>query len=216
MNKIFQNAMDPISSETHFLGACFSMIGLIIFIVVGLLFDASYTLMIGGIVFGLSSIALYSASATYHFFQGSEHVKTILRKLDHSMIYVLIVGTYTPVILYCMEAPQSYYFLSVLWSIALLGIILKIIWVNTPRILTTAIYLILGWSIVFDFQAFQGIPYYSLILIALGGIMYSIGAFIYMLKKPNFSEAFGFHELFHIFVMLGSFFHYIAIILLMI
>jgi len=188
MNKLFAKAMDPISSETHFIGACLSL-------------------------FGISLIALYSASSIYHFFKGSQKIKTILRKLDHSMIYILIVGTYTPVAVYCMSIPHVYYFLGILWSVAILGIIIKICWLNAPRSIATAIYLILGWAIVFDFHSFQGIPMNCLMMIAAGGIAYSIGAFIYIFKKPNISEAFGFHELFHIFVMLGSLLHYFAIIL---
>lgn len=213
MNKLFKKAMDPISSETHFIGAVCSFIGLFIMIIVGIKKETAPLIMGGAIVFCLSSIALYSASAIYHFFKGSEKIKVVLRKLDHSMIYVLIVGTYTPVVVYCMPAPHSYYFLAILWSVALLGIIIKVLWLNAPRAITTGIYLILGWSIVFDFQAFTGISGPCLSLIAAGGIAYSIGAFIYIFKKPNISVDFGFHELFHIFVMLGSTLHYIAILM---
>ncbi|MEG0275753.1 MAG: hemolysin III family protein [Coprobacillus sp.] len=213
MTKLFKKAMDPISSETHFIGACLSLVGLIVLIISGLYKDTAPVVLGASIVFGISLIALYSASAIYHFFQGNEKIKTILRKLDHSMIYVLIVGTYTPVVVYCVDAPHSYYFLAILWSIAIIGIIVKICWLNAPRALTVGLYLILGWAIVFDFQAFSGISAGCLSLIAAGGIAYSIGAFIYVLKKPNFSKMFGFHELFHIFVMLGSLLHYLAIFL---
>lgn len=211
LNKMFKKAMDPLSSETHFIGACLSVVGLLIFVVEGLIKQTSSIMMLGVTVFGISLIALYSASTIYHYFKGSKKIKVMLRKLDHSMIYVLIVGTYTPVVVYCMEAPHSYYFLGTLWFVAILGIVMKIFWINAPRALTTAIYLILGWSILFDMNAFQGIPTPCLLLIACGGIAYSIGAFIYIFKKPNLTVAFGFHELFHVFVMLGSFFHYLAI-----
>ena len=115
--------------------------------------------------------------------------------------------------MYCMETPHSYYFLGILWAVAIIGILVKIIWLNAPRAITTAIYLILGWAIVFDFQSFTGIPVNCLMMIAAGGIAYSIGAFIYIFKKPNLTENFGFHELFHIFVMLGSLLHYLAILM---
>lgn len=213
MNKLFKKAMDPISSETHFIGACLSILGLLIMIFVGVHRQTAPVILGAAIVFGISLIALYSASSIYHFFQGNEKIKLILRKLDHSMIYVLIVGTYTPVAMACMEAPHSYYFLSILWTIALIGIIVKIYWMNAPRSIATIIYLILGWAIVFDFQSFRGIPFNCLSLIALGGIAYSIGAFIYIFKKPNITKEFGFHELFHIFVMLGSLLHYLAVVL---
>jgi len=213
MNKLFKKAMDPISSETHFIGACMSLVGLFIMIFVGIYRETTPMILGAAIIFGISLIALYSASAIYHFFKGSQKIKTILRKLDHSMIYVLIVGTYTPVVVYCMDSPRSYYFLGILWTIAILGIVLKICWLNMPRAITTCIYLVLGWSLVFDFQSFSGIPASCLSMIAAGGIAYSIGAFIYIFKKPNLTENFGFHELFHIFVMLGSFMHYLAVLL---
>ena len=213
MIKLFKKAMDPISSETHFIGACLSLMGLFIMIFVGLKRETAPMILGDAMIFGFSLIALYSASAIYHFFKGSQKIKIVLRKLDHSMIYVLIVGTYTPVVMYCMETPHSYYFLGILWAVAIIGILVKIIWLNAPRAITTAIYLILGWAIVFDFQSFTGIPVNCLMMIAAGGIAYSIGAFIYIFKKPNLTENFGFHELFHIFVMLGSLLHYLAILM---
>ena len=211
MSKLFRQAKDPLSSETHFIGACLSVVGLIFIVMGGIYKDASASIFLGTFIFGISLMALYSASTIYHYVKGSQKVQSILRKLDHSMIYVLIVGTYTPVVLYCMEAPHSYYFLGILWTIAISGIVLKICWLNAPRIVTTLIYLILGWAVVFDFQSFTGLPSGCFLLIALGGIAYSIGAVIYLFKKPNISKRFGFHELFHIFVMIGSFLHYLAI-----
>ena len=216
MNRLFKKAMDPISSETHFIGACLSLICLLFMILIGVKNDTSPTVLVSAVIFGVSLIALYSASSIYHYFSGNDKVKTILRKLDHSMIYVLIVGTYTPVVISCMEAPHSYLFLGILWTIAIAGIIVKVLWLNAPRAIATSIYLILGWAVVFDFQSFQGVPMNCLSLIAAGGIAYSIGAFIYIFKKPNISIQFGFHELFHIFVMIGSLLHYFAIILLII
>ena len=216
MNRLFKKAMDPISSETHFIGACLSLIGLLFMILIGVKNDTSPTVLVSAVIFGVSLIALYSASSIYHYFSGNDKVKTILRKLDHSMIYVLIVGTYTPVVISCMEAPHSYLFLGILWTIAIAGIIVKVLWLNAPRAIATSIYLILGWAVVFDFQSFQGVPMNCLSLIAAGGIAYSIGAFIYIFKKPNILIQFGFHELFHIFVMIGSLLHYFAKILLII
>lgn len=213
MFSFFHKAHDPISSETHFWGACMSLLGLIMMIVIGIQHHTTPLILGGAIIFGLSLIALYSASSIYHYFQGSQKIKKILRTLDHSMIYVLIVGTYTPVVVCYMEAPHSYYFLGILWSIAILGIIVKLFWLEAPRSLSTILYLILGWAVVFDFQSFLVIPMQCLFLIASGGIAYSVGAIIYIFKKPNFTDMFGFHELFHIFVMIGSLFHYIAIIL---
>lgn len=214
MNRLLKKASDPISFETHFIAVGISMIGLIVLLLNGMRHEVSSYLLSACIVFDLSLIALYSASSIYHYFHKYKKLSVILRKIDHSMIYVLIVGTYTPVVMYCMEAPRSYYFLGVMWGVALIGILLKILWIDAPRFISTCLYLILGWSILFDFSSFRMIPMYSFIFIALGGISYTIGAIIYIIKKPNISIEFGFHELFHVFVMLGSFLHYIAIILL--
>ena len=214
MKRLMNKAMDPISFETHFIGAIFSVLALICMLIEGLYKHTSLPMMIATFIFGLSLILLYSASSMYHFCHGSdqEPKKSFLRKLDHSMIFVLIVGTYTPVVTYCMQAPRSYIFLGILWSIALLGVIQSIFWINAPRALTTLLYLALGWAVLFDFQSFASLPGLCLQVIAAGGIAYSIGAVIYIIKKPNISQAFGFHELFHIFVMMGSLLHYIAIV----
>lgn len=212
--ELLKKAMDPISCLTHFIGAGLSLIGLFIIIVLSKLVDIPNSLFLGVIIFGISLIALYSASSLYHYFSGSEKIKLILRKLDHSMIYVLIVGTYTPVVLFCMESPKCYYFLMILWMIALIGVIVSVCWINAPRIISTFIYLLLGWAVIFDFQSFSLLPSHILSLIAYGGISYSVGAIIYIIKKPNISSYFGFHEIFHIFVMVGSLLHYIAVLLL--
>lgn len=213
MIKLFKKAMDPISSETHFISACLSLIGLFIMISVGLKRETAPMILGAAMIFGSSLIALYSASATYHFFKRSQKIKVVLRELDHSTIYVLIVGTYTPAAMYCMETPHFYYFLGILWVVVIIGILVKIIWLSAPRAITTAIYLILGWTIVLDLQSFTGIPVNCLMMIATGGIAYSIGAFIYIFKKSNLTESFGFHELFHIFVMLDSLLHCLAILM---
>lgn len=213
MIKKFKKAMDPVSSETHFIGAVLSVIALLGMIIIGLIKQASELTLVSVIIFGVSSIALYTASWVYHYYNASEDnkIKLILRKLDHSMIYVLIAGTYTPVALNFLDAPHNYYFTIVIWSIAILGIVVKLFWLNAPRFVSTLFYLLMGWALVFDFPAFYNVPLGCFILIAIGGISYSIGAIVYIVEKPNWFASFGFHELFHIFVMLGSLFHFIAI-----
>ena len=127
------------------------------------------------------------------------------------MIYVLIVGTYTPISLYYLPAGENLLFTGILWVIALVGIIVKLCWMGAPRFLSTLVYLLLGWSVLFDFNSFLSIPTSGLWLIAAGGIAYSIGAVIYIIKKPNLSKYFGFHEIFHLFILLGSFLHVLAV-----
>ena len=99
-----------------------------------------------------------------------------------------------------------------IWAIALAGIVAKICWLSAPRILYTLLYLAMGWAVLFDWSGFSQMPSGCLTLIALGGIAYTIGAVIYMIKKPDLSKQWGFHELFHLFILLGSFFHFIAVL----
>ena len=136
-----------------------------------------------------------------------------LKKLDHSMIYVLIAGSYTPIVLRYMPAPRSYVFLSVIWMIALAGIAVKLLWIDAPRLLGTALYLALGWAIAFDFGVVLSMPVPAILLLAAGGIAYTIGGVIYIAKKPNLGPMLGFHELFHLFVIAGSIFHYFMVFL---
>lgn len=211
--RMFKKAIDPVSSETHFIGAILSLAALIIMIIIAVIEKSSYLTITGITVFGLSSIALYSASCIYHYYNASEDnkIKLILRKLDHSMIYVLIAGSYTPICLTYLEYPHSLYFLAVIWSIAIVGIIVKLFWMNAPRFVSTVFYLLMGWALIFDLPAFANVPFGCLALIACGGISYTIGAVVYIIEKPNWFKTFGFHELFHIFVMIGSAFHFVAV-----
>lgn len=213
--KLFKKAMDPVSSETHFVGAVLSLVTLIMMMVIAVVRGSNQLSIIGVTVFGLASISLYSASCIYHYYNASEDnkIKLILRKLDHSMIYVLIAGTYTPICLVYLDYPHSLYFLTVIWLIAIIGIIIKLFWMNAPRFISTVFYLLMGWALIFDLPAFARVPLGCLGLIAAGGISYSIGAIIYILEKPNWFKSFGFHELFHIFVMIGSAFHFAAVII---
>ncbi len=207
MTKLFKKAQDPWSFMTHYLGAWFSGIALILCTIQGIKKGDTLEVMISVLIFSVSLILLYSASATYHYFKENE----ILRKWDHAMIYALIAGTYTPIALHVLPEGNGMKFVIVLWVVALLGIIVKICWLNAPRVLSTAFYLAMGWAVIFDFKAFLMMPTGCLVLVTLGGISYTIGAVIYAIKKPNLNPEFGFHELFHIFVLLGSLCHFLAI-----
>lgn len=213
----FTQAREPINSYTHFIGACLGVLGTCILILYCIARGKTEpSSVIGALVFGFSLIALYSASSVYHYVKGNAKTINRLRKLDHGMIFVLIAGTYTPLCLRFMEPRNSIIFLSAIWSVAVLGNIIKQFWLSAPRWLSTLLYLIMGWAILFDFGSFKSIPLPCLSLIAAGGVSYSVGAVIYALKKPNLSNQLGFHEIFHIFVILGSVLHFIAIFIFVI
>ena len=208
MPRAFMRAREPFSSYSHFVGAVLSGVGLLAMLL-RLLSEPAVTgqLAVAAVVFCLSLIALYAASSVYHF-SGRR-----LKKLDHSMIYVLIAGSYTPIVLRYMPAPRSYVFLSVIWMIALAGIAVKLLWIDAPRLLGTALYLALGWAIAFDFGVVLSMPVPAILLLAAGGIAYTIGGVIYIAQKPNLGPMLGFHELFHLFVIAGSIFHYFMVFL---
>lgn len=211
MPAYFKNARDPVSSWTHFVGAVGAVLGTILLLFLCALHQKNTAALFSCLIFGLSMVALYTASSTYHYAHGSPHKLEKLRKLDHSMIYVLIAGSYTPICMTFMEPLHGFAFTSAMWLLAFIGIFLKLCWMGTPRWLSTSIYLLMGWAIIFDLPAFQSIPPVCLTLIALGGVAYSIGAVLYILKKPNFSKDFGFHEIFHLFIQLGTLFHFFAV-----
>ncbi len=204
----FRNAREPFSSYSHFIGAVLAGVGLAAMLLHGWLRGASAQTLLSVSLFCLSLVALYAASSYYHFSLCKESMLRILKKLDHSMIYVLIAGSYTPILLKFMEQPKATYFTAGVWLIAVLGIAIKLLWIDAPRLLGTLLYLLLGWAIAFDFQVVLSMPPAAIVLLAAGGLSYTIGGIIYIVKRPNLSPGFGFHELFHLFVLAGSVCHY--------
>ena len=212
MPRVFLRAREPFSSYSHFVGAVLSGIGLFAMLLRLMLDDTvSGQLAVAAVVFCLSLIALYSASSIYHFSGRGEAVLRRLKKLDHSMIYVLIAGSYTPIVLRYMPAPRSYLFLGAIWLIALSGIAIKLLWIDAPRLLGTALYLALGWAIALDFGVVLSMPDPAIFLLAAGGLSYTVGGIVYITKKPNIGAVLGFHELVHLFVIAGSLCHYLMV-----
>lgn len=213
MASAFQKAREPVSSYTHFLGAVASVFATVLMIIKACL-DPGFTKvrLVSVILFGISMVILYSASSIYHYSNANAHIIRILRRLDHSVIFVLIAGTYTPICLNLMQRPTNVIFTAAIWGVGIAGIIVKMCWFDAPRWLSTLLYLLMGWSIVLDFGAVLAMPAMAIFFLVLGGIFYTIGGIMYIVKKPNFSAAFGFHELFHIFVLAGTFFHFLLVL----
>lgn len=214
MRKFFSYAQDPVSCETHAIGAAAAFAGGFLFLIRALKVGAPTLALAAAMCFCLSMMALYSASAIYHFYPGTAQsggVKRFLRKMDHGMIYVLIAGSYTPFCLVLLPQPKGTRFCLVLWAVAIAGILAKLLWINAPRILSTAVYLIMGWAVVFVAKDFAVLGQPCLTLVALGGVCYSVGAVFYAIKKPNISAEWTFHEIFHLLILAGSLFHYLAV-----
>lgn len=211
MSRNFKNCREPVSSYTHFWGAVASALGTLLLVLRSIRLGTSGPVLAGVVLFGLSLVALYSASSIYHYATCAEKPLRRLRKLDHAMIYVLIAGSYTPLCVKFMSPQKLPIFLGALWGLAIAGILLKLLWLDAPRWLCAMLYLALGWAIVVDLPAFAAMPKGCLGLVAAGGICYSVGAVLYMLKRPNINKDWGFHELFHLFILAGSFCHFVAV-----
>ena len=197
---------DPLSALTHFIGFL-----AVIPVFICLLELAETKLQqISFIVFGFSLLLLYGASTIYHTLKLSAEKTALLRRIDHMMIFVLIAGTYTPVCLVPLAGKWGTILLSAIWVIAVAGVFMKIFWMGAPRWLSTMIYVVMGWlSITAFFPLLRTVGWGGFGMLLGGGIAYTVGALIYALKKPNLAilKSFGFHEIFHVFVMIGSAFH---------
>lgn len=204
---------EPINGLTHLFGAFLSLAGLIALIIKASITADSALVIIAVTIFGISMILLYSASATYHMVVAKDHVIAFLRRIDHSMIFVLIAGTYTPICLISLGGVTGWVLFAVINSLALAGVIFKLVWFYAPRWLSTVLYIVMGWIIIFfSSTLWPIIGGDGMLMLVLGGVFYTIGAFIYWLKPKFLSfKHMGFHEIFHIFIMIGSLFHFICI-----
>lgn len=204
---------DPVSGLTHLAGAVLS-VGALAWLLWVAIRQGSVWQIVSFAVFGVSLILLYTSSAVYHLVKASARVIQGLRRLDHTMIFVLIAGTYTPFCLGPLRGPWGFWLLGVIWGIGLLGILFSIFWIDAPRWLTTSLYLAMGWAIVVAAAPLvRSLPSGALIWLAIGGLMYSLGAVIYATKKPNpLPGVFGFHEIWHLFVLAGSFSHFVSVL----
>lgn len=207
---MWKKIREPVNSLTHWAGAALSLGGLAALLVVGWSTPAR---ILSLIVYGLSLIFMFSASATYHMVRVKDRALEIFRKVDHAAIYCLIAGTYTP---FCVNAFEGFWkwgLLGIIWSLALIGIVVKVFYIRAPRWLNAGIYLVMGWlSVIAAGQFLVALPAWVLGWLIAGGVIYSLGAVVYITKIFNFKPGvFGFHEIWHIFVLLAAGAHYIAV-----
>ncbi|WP_405102812.1 hemolysin III family protein [Oceanobacillus sp. FSL H7-0719] len=208
-----QYIREPINGLTHLFGAVLAIVGLIAMIIKAVSEGYSSVGIVAVIIFGVSMILLYSASATYHMVIAKDKVIAWLRRIDHSMIFVLIAGTYTPLCLISLNNTLGWILFSVINGLAILGVIFKLTWFNSPRWLSTSIYILMGWLVIFfTGELAPSLGTAGMVYLILGGVAYTIGGIIYGFK-PKFLQFkdWGFHEIFHIFILVGSLFHFICI-----
>ena len=204
---------EPGSAITHFIGMLMA-----IFAAVPLLIKAAHEpsriYVISLAVYTASMILLYAASTTYHTFDISAKINTILKKWDHMMISVLIAGSYTPICLLVLKGKTGLILLAIVWSFAIIGILIKAFWVYCPKWVSSILYIGMGWTCVLAFtQILNSMSRTSFIWLLIGGIIYTVGGIIYALKLPIFNSKhknFGSHEIFHLFVMGGSMCHFVV------
>ncbi len=204
---------EPINGFTHLGGAILSFAGLLALVIKTTLNNPSTVDITAVIIFGVSLILLYAASATYHLVIASDKVIAFLRRIDHSMIFILIAGSYTPFCLIALQGPRGWILFSIIATIAVCGVLFKMIWFNCPRWISTCVYIGMGWIAIFIMKPlYNSISFGGMLLLVLGGVFYTIGAVIYGLKPKAIKfKNLGFHEIFHIFILLGSLCHFISV-----
>ena len=211
--QLTEHIKDPGSAITHFIGMLMA-----IFAAISLLIKAarepSRIYIIAITIYAVSLILLYAASTTYHTFNKSRKVNTILKKIDHMMISVLIAGSYTPICLLVLGGKTGLILLTIVWAFAIAGILIKAFWVFCPKWVSSVLYIGMGWTCVLAFtQLLNSLSPAAFGWLLAGGIIYTVGGVIYALKLPIFNSKhkyFGSHEIFHLFVMAGSACHFVV------
>lgn len=211
------SAKDPISALTHFIGLIAAIAGMPYLLIHASNRGANTLEMASYGIFALSMVALYGASSAYHAFNpASARARSALKKIDHMMIFLLIAGTYTPVCVNYIPFNVSMPMLMAVWTVAILGILFKAFWVNCPRWISSVIYIGMGWICVFAISViFESLSTPAFLWLLAGGVFYTAGGVIYAVKLEflrKIHPGFGAHELFHLFVMAGSFCHFMVML----
>jgi hemolysin III len=201
---------EPVNGLTHLGGAIAALVGQVVLLIFAW---NGLDKIISVLIYGISLILLFSASATYHLVQAGPRTIQMLRKFDHSAIYVLIAGTYTPICLIAFTGFFRWGLLTIIWSLAIIGILAKVFYINSPRWFSAGVYVIMGWLCVSAAgQMVTALSPWSLTWLLAGGAAYTLGAVIYATKIFNFMPGkFGYHEVWHIFVLAGAAAHFLSV-----
>lgn len=206
---------DPASALTHFAGALLSLLGLV-FLILRSVESGQTWRMVTFPIFGASLLLLYTASTLYHALKLPPEGDRALRKFDHSMIFILIAGTYTPFCAGPLWGPWGWGLLATVWTIAVGGCVLKLLWLDAPKWLSLSLYLGMGWLVVLAIHPlYHSLPTSSLAWMVTGGLVYTVGAIFYGARWPDpWPRVFGHHELWHLCVLGGSAAHFLAVVAL--
>ena len=208
---MFRKLREPVNGLTHLGAALAAGIGLIILVVIGW---GNLGKTISLTIYGISLILLFTASAVYHMVKARPAIMNNLRKLDHSAIFILIAGTYTPFCFNLFTGFWQWGMLILVWSLALIGVAVKLLWLNAPRWLYTGVYVAMGWlALLGGKELLMTLPVGAVVWLLIGGVTFTIGAIVYATKSFNFFPGiFGFHEVWHIFVIVGALAHFIGVL----
>lgn len=203
---------EPVNALSHLVGAVLALVGSVLLVVRA---NGDPWKVYPLAVYGLTLVALFAASTALHATRAGEPTLRRLRILDHAAIFLLIAGSYTPVVLIAMRPDypiSSWILFSLVWTLALLGVVFKVAWISAPRWLSTALYLLLGWLALLGIVPIvETVPAAGLVWLLVGGFFYSLGAVIYGLKRPDpIPGVFGYHEIWHLFVLAGALSHYLT------
>ena len=202
---------EKFNAASHLAAACFALVGTGLLVAQAAV-QADPWKIVGLSVYGLSLIVLFTASALHHGIDHSERVNRILRTIDYDSVFLLIAGTSTPLVLVLFRTTYGWAVLGGVWAIALAGIIMRSVWQRLPRYIVNTLYIVLGWVSVLLVGAGSSFPVGALVLMAAGGVVYSVGFVVYVIERPNWwPGVFGFHELWHVLVVLGALLHYLLI-----
>lgn len=204
---------EPINALTHALGVLLGAAGLVLLLVLA---DGDPLRTASAIVYGVSLIVLYLASTLLHALRVGARTLRALRIFDHAAIFVLIAGSYTPLTLVTLQERNGtlgWSLFGVVWGLAVLGVVFKLVWIGAPRWISTGLYLLLGWLAVLAIgPLIAALPAAALGWLLAGGLAYSVGAVVYATRRPDpIPRVFGYHEIWHLFVLAGSACHFVLI-----
>lgn len=205
------DGLRPWSAITHGVGAALAVLATAALLIGTVQNGGDLWKLVSFAIYGVSMTGLYSASTLYHCVNTSVAGRVALRKYDHASIYFLIAGSYTPVCLIALRGPWGWSLFGIIWALAIAGLVLTLSWINCPRALTSTVYIAMGWlAAVAIYPIWKVLGGPGLLWLLLGGVLYTIGGVLYALKWPGRDNPrFGCHEVFHVFILLGSAAHFV-------
>ena len=204
------DGLRPWSAITHGLGAVLGVLGTVLLLLRTVSLGKGPLYLAAFLLYGASMVGLYTASTLYHCLNTGVKGRIARRKYDHISIYFLIAGSYTPICLIVLPQEGGLVMLAAVWGVALAGTVMALLWINAPRWITSGIYIFMGWMAVFMLPALvRTMPQAGMFWLILGGVLYTVGGVLYAVKWPGRSNPrFGCHEIFHVFILLGSIAHF--------